>query len=177
MGRQIITQDDVARYRQAQSHRVAGFGAAPGIAAAPAAAAAPAIAAAVSQSGEPKADDYQDRLLKLIPTEVVTSYIFLDGLLRSAPANVPASVLRWVVFVALLVATWFYLNRIENVTKRDQLIISTLAFALWVFSLGGPFTAFHWYSPIYGAVLLPLYTFGVAIDQRKKPGDVSNQET
>jgi Kef-type K+ transport system membrane component KefB len=68
-----------------------------------------------------------------------------------------------VVFLALLVGTWFYLERLQKVSKRQQLIVSTVAFAIWTFSLGGPFADFAWYSPIYGAVLLPLYTFAVAL--------------
>lgn len=153
MGRQIVTQEDVL---QAQASK-GNFGVAPGIAAAP------------QVEKEPNADTYQDRLLKLIPAEVVATYIFLDGVLRLAPANVPVPILRWFVFVVLLLGTWFYLSRVENVTKTHQLAISTIAFALWVFYLGGPFASFRWYSPIYGAVLLPLYTFGVAIDLKKSP--------
>jgi hypothetical protein len=152
MGRQIVTQDDVL---QAQASK-GKFGVAPGVATA-------------EVEKEPTADTYQDRLLKLIPAEVIATYIFLDGVLRLAPANVPVPMLRWFVFVVLLFGTWFYLSRVENVTKKHQLAISTIAFALWVFYLGGPFASFRWYSPIYGAILLPLYTFGVAIDQKKKP--------
>ena len=165
MGREIVTEEDIRKYRQREQAARArtSFGVAPGVAAAP--------APVPQEGGEPKADTYQGRLLKLIPTEVVAMYVFLDGVLRSAPAGVPAPALRWLVFTALLCATWLYLNRVEKVSKKHQLALSTVAFAVWVFSLGGPFVAFRWYSPIYGALLLPLYTFGVAIDQGKKPED------
>lgn len=161
MGREIVTQEDIRRYRQAHPEREAApsFGVAPGVAA------APAVASEVGAA--PTIDTYTDRIVKLIPGEVVATYVFLDGVLRSAPANVPAPVLRWFVFFALLSATWVYLHRVEHVTKRRQLVISTTAFAVWAFSLGGPFAAFHWYSPFYGSILLPLYTFGVAIDLGK----------
>jgi hypothetical protein len=164
MGRQIITEDDVLRDRETQR---ANEGAGPSLGVAPGVAS---VSAPTVKKESKTADTYQDRLLKLIPAEVVTTYIFLDGVLRSAPANVPVPVLRWFVFVVLLGSTWFYLNRVENVTARHQLALSTFAFALWVFSLGGPFASFQWYSPIYGAILLPLYTFGAAIDLKRKPG-------
>jgi hypothetical protein len=32
-----------------------------------------------------------------------------------------------------------------------------------VFALGGPFKDFGWYKPIYGALLLPVFTFFVAM--------------
>jgi hypothetical protein len=168
MGRQIVTEEDVARYNQQESIQTTpgSVGIAPGVA-----------AAAVRQRTAPKADNYQDRLLKLIPTEVIATYIAVDGVLKSAPSNVPALLLRWVVFVALLFATWFYLERIENVNKRQQLAISTIAFAVWVFSLGGPFSNYQWYSSIYGAVLLPIYTFGVAIVQKRPPEKLGKKFT
>ena len=72
------------------------------------------------------------------------------------------------VFLALLALTWPYLSRIGGVTNRTQLAISTGAFFFWVFSLGGPFVYLMglvgWtYHPIYGGLLLPLYTFAVPI--------------
>jgi len=155
MGRQVVTQKDLLSFAAPQpAAGVAVGGVAGGVAAAP------------QRREQPKLDTYQERLLKYIPTEVVTTYVFLDGVLRSASATFPVAALRWFVFVVLLFGTWFYLNRVEKVTRRQQLVISTVAFGLWVFSLGGPFAAFHWYSPVYGAVLLPLYTFGVAIERK-----------
>jgi hypothetical protein len=107
-------------------------------------------------------------LLKYIPTEVVAVFVLVDGMLRSAAPSLPIPVIRWVVFFALLAGTWLYLQRVERVSKLQQLLISTVAFAVWVFSLGGPFSAFTWYSPLYGAILLPLYTFSIPIFQAKK---------
>lgn len=95
-------------------------------------------------------------------------FVLVDGMLRSAAPSLPIPVIRWVVFFALLAGTWLYLQRVERVSKLQQLLISTVAFAVWVFSLGGPFSAFTWYSPLYGAILLPLYTFSIPIFQAKK---------
>jgi hypothetical protein len=117
----------------------------------------------VPQKDGRKPDRYTDRLLKYIPTEVVVLYVSLDSIIRKAPPQIRRGVVLWVVFVSLLIGTWFYLARVEHVTKRQQLFISTVGFAIWVFSLGGPFESLSWYSPFYGAVLLPLYTFGISL--------------
>jgi hypothetical protein len=155
MGRQVIAEQDILELSEA--------GKASGMAGdITAATPAPAL------SKRLRPDDYQGRLLKYIPTEVVVVYVLLDGMLRSAAPGLPIPAIRWVVFFALPAGTWLYLQRVEKVSKLQQLLISTVAFAVWVFSLGGPFSAFAWYSPVYGSILLPLYTFSIPIFQAKK---------
>jgi hypothetical protein len=115
------------------------------------------------------ADRYKDRIIKLIPGEVVAVYLFLSGLIASTdPAKIPQDKLLTIVFLILLALTWPYLSRIAGVSNRTQVAISTVAFAVWVFSLGGPFPYLMglvgWkYQPIYGGIILPLYTFAVPI--------------
>jgi len=108
-------------------------------------------------------------LLKYVPAEVVVVYVFVEGLIRNAPADVPRDKVLWGVFLFLLVGTWFYLVRVQHVSKKEQLLISTLAFAVWVFSLGGPFASLSWYKPFYGSLLLPLYTFGISAIKAESP--------
>jgi hypothetical protein len=108
-----------------------------------------------------KPDRYTSRLLKYIPAEVIALYLTLDGLIRSSD-KVPVS-LHWGVFAFGVVGTYLYLWRVASVTKQTQLIISVIAYCVWVFALGGPFVHLNWYVPIYGALLLPVYTFFVGI--------------
>jgi hypothetical protein len=111
----------------------------------------------------PSEDDYKSRLLKLIPTEVVAVYLTLDGVVKAAASQLPKNETLWVIFFILLIATPFYLWRVTGVTKTPQQLISTISFAVWVFTLGGPFAGLGWYQPAYGALLLPLYTFLIPI--------------
>jgi hypothetical protein len=150
MSRQVVTAED---FRDFSAGKASSAGMGGGAATAP----------ALDKGKHAKLDTYQQRLLKYTPTEAVALFLFLDGVLRAAPENVPAQMLRWVVFLALMVGTWLYLERLEKVTKRKQLVISTVAFAIWALAIGGPFGQYDWYSPIYGAVLLPLYTLGVPL--------------
>jgi hypothetical protein len=111
----------------------------------------------------PNADDYQSRLLKYIPAEVIAVYLTLDNALRSAKDQIALQSWLWIIFGILLVGTPLYLWRVSKVTKKVQLLISTIAFAVWVFALGGAFALQSWYHPVYGALLLPLYTFFVPV--------------
>ena len=157
MGRQIVTDDEAIQSPRASGTLAEGVGG--GVAGA---------TTRTARTPQDKADAFTDRLLKYIPTEVVALYVTLDGLSRAAPPNVPKQALLWIVFFVLLVGTWFYLRRVQAVKKVEQLIISTLAFAVWVFSLGGPFAAYPWWSPFLGTMLLPLYTFVIPIFQPKR---------
>lgn len=39
-----------------------------------------------------------------------------------------------------------------------QVLISTIAFVVWVFAIGGPFASLDWYKPVYGGIALILVT-------------------
>jgi hypothetical protein len=122
------------------------------------------------------ADGYAARIIKLIPSEVVAVYLFLAGIITAGRPRVEdRGPLLAVVFVFLLIGTWAYLARVVGVSSRLQLAVSTVAFAVWVFSLGGPFPYLMSavgmvYDPLHGAILLPLYTFLVPMmDNRFTP--------
>jgi hypothetical protein len=126
------------------------------------------IRAAVSTS-VPQPDNYQSKLLKFIPAEVVAVYLTLESIIRTADAQIPLDEWLWILFLVLLIGTPLYLWRVTGVTKMVQLTISTIAFAVWVFALGGVFALQDWYRPVYGAMLLPIYTFFAPVITGKSP--------
>jgi hypothetical protein len=151
MGRQVITSQDVQDAITAK--------------------AASGALAAGSPAPAPPPDEYSDRLIKYIPGEIVSVYLFVNGVLVTAGGQIPPktmSWLRWLVFAFLFVLTPVYLSRVQDVKKKQQWAIVMISFVIWVFTLGGPFAQFSWYHPVYGAVLLPLYTFLIAIVEAKK---------
>jgi len=122
----------------------------------PAAAPAPAGAGAVT-AGTP--DDYIDRLMKLIPADTVALYLSLDGIVRSGLKGDPAlSTWMWALFVVVVVGNVLYWRK-TGVTDVVQYVVLTLAFVVWVFTIGGPFHDLPWYKPFMGSVLLGLFTF------------------
>jgi hypothetical protein len=143
MGRQIVTQRDAERMARESAPRALSAG------------------TAVGAGASPREDAYVDRLLKYMPAESVAFYLGVDGVLRSANPASPAWL--WGAFATGLIGTWLYLWRLQGVRKVGQLIVSTLAFAVWVFAIGGPFRQLSWYAPFMGSAAVMVFTFIVPL--------------
>ena len=110
-------------------------------------------------------EKYIGRLLKLIPSEIVAAYLAIQGI-------VPVASRKWgllVISIVLLIITPLYLLRVQKVKKTFQVVVSSLAFIVWVYSLGGPFVYFNIYQPWIASVILLLWT--TFIPQFFKTGD------
>ena len=98
---------------------------------------------------------YLQVLLKLIPSEIIAVFVFLQGVM-------PRLLVPHLLVTAVLVAlTPLYLSRAARVTSRPQLVVSTLSLVVWIYAMGiGPlrFLRGPWYEPWYGAVVLALWT-------------------
>jgi hypothetical protein len=104
-------------------------------------------------------NDYKDRLVKLIPSEIITAYVTLKGLINGAGEQGNKQLLLWIVFGILVVLNPLYLYYVTNVKKAGQIVFSSIAFVLWVMVIGGTFTSILGFSPEYiGSILLVLYT-------------------
>ncbi len=112
---------------------------------------------------------YADKVVKLVPTEIVGAYMVLAGTIgfssaaTAAPTDSVPVVLIHVVFFLLLVLTPLYLWRITRVTNVVQLVVTTLAFVLWVYTLGGPFVFWGMYHPMIAAVSLTLWSLIIPV--------------
>lgn len=106
-------------------------------------------------------DSYSDRLLKLIPAETVAVYLFVQGILQSALKGEEAQLQawQWATFVVLLAGNLLYLWKFHGIKDWLQYLILTLAFAVWVFALGGPFAFLGFYRPFMGSLVMVLFTF------------------
>jgi hypothetical protein len=94
-------------------------------------------------------------LLKLIPSEIIAVFIFLQGVL-------PDRLVPHLVISLLLVGiTPLYLYTAMGVRAAGQLVVSTLSMAVWIYALGqGPvrFLTAPIYEPWYGSVILAVWT-------------------
>ena len=105
-------------------------------------------------------NDFKDRLVKLIPSEIVTAYITIQGLISGAanPAG-KINTLLWIVITALIVLTPIYLIYVGRVKKIGQLIFTTIAFIIWVIVIGSPIKEILNYPAAFiGSIMLVLYT-------------------
>lgn len=101
-------------------------------------------------------DSYSDRFVKLVPTESIAAYPSLVGLLSTAPAG--GTIAAWVLFVLLLILTPLYLAK-RTTKKGDklpvgQLMLSSFAFVVWAYTVGGPFATLDWYHPFWGSLAM-----------------------
>jgi hypothetical protein len=110
--------------------------------------------------GKTLPNDFKDRLVKLIPSEIVTAYITIQGLISgSTSANGKSDALLWIVIVALLILTPIYLMYVGNVKKSGQLIFTTIAFIIWVIVIGSPIKEIlNFPASFIGSIMLVLYT-------------------
>ena len=111
--------------------------------------------------------NYKDRLLKLIPSEIVAAYMVLAGI-------IPPDRAKWgtlIVSIVLLVLVPFYMWRMQNVRHNSQLIVTTISFVVWLYSLGGPFAAWGLHESWIGSVILILWTLiiPVAVNPKSQP--------
>lgn len=114
---------------------------------------------------------YFEKLIKYIPGELVAGYLALDGILREELMGDPVSIwLYWGIFAAILILTPFYVKfrpsqQAQEESIRFHCCAATVAFAVWVFALGGPF-AVTWpdiYRPVYGSLLLIITTLAIPV--------------
>lgn len=111
-----------------------------------------------------KADSYQAQFLKLIPVEVISAYITIEGLLTGSilPSAEPTLYrgLLWGVFAVLAVLNPLYLRHVSKVNDERQVRLSAGAFLIYVVSLGGPFLYVGLDGSVVrllGSILIPIY--------------------
>ena len=107
-------------------------------------------------------DPYKDRLLKLIPAEVVAVYLGVFQIMANQKCA------QWVyltVFFLLLVGNILYKMK-AGVHDWVQLLIASIAYFLWVCSLGGPIPDWSIGSQSaqsISAIFVPIFTFFIPL--------------
>lgn len=120
-------------------------------------------------SPPPTPDSLVTALVKIIPSEAVATYLFLDGALASMALGEHGEVHRWFLplFIGVSTFVWAgsiaYLMLSESV-KGTQLLMSALAFPAWVLATGKCVgLAFPGIPVGLGSIVLALYTFGAGV--------------
>lgn len=113
---------------------------------------------AATQPGS-NTNDFKDRLVKLIPSEIVTAYITIQGLIAGGPPNGQSETLLYIVIGVLLILTPVYLIYVSKVAKTGQVVFTTVAFIIWVIVIGSPIKEIlNFPASFIGSIMLVLYT-------------------
>jgi hypothetical protein len=114
-------------------------------------------------------DDYKDRLIKMIPTDVVAVYLACNTAVGQFKGDYN---LYWYVFAIILFFTPFYLIRVLEVKDLVQIILMCISFTLWTMTIDNPFIRlFHGNVntlKLFSTIAVALYTFAVPIFYKGK---------
>jgi hypothetical protein len=123
-----------------------------------------AVKAAAAQGSQENFKFYLDRLMKMIPAEVISLYLIGKGFI---PLDQPIVLTAWalVCVAGVLLIRAFGTADPEANKSPDwvHVTISAVAFVIWVYTLGGPFEAAKLYEPYVGSLLVLAWTFFVPI--------------
>lgn len=108
-------------------------------------------------------DDYLTRLLLYIPVEIIGGYLIIAGVLQSAYPSVGAAqrTSLGVLFALGVISSYFYAQRVLKVLRTTQLVMTAVAFTVWVFTTGDLFATFAWWHPWMGTIAVVV--FGVLV--------------
>lgn len=129
---------------------------------------------AKKENVELEQDKYLDKVKKYIPTEVVLAYVFLQQTIENSASEVGGfwtkDVLYGVIFFICLIVTPIYkymqVNDAALSKPIRQLVISTLAFIVWVFYFGDWFELLlgkEYYSTVLATILMVSFTLTTPI--------------
>jgi hypothetical protein len=107
-------------------------------------------------------NDYVERVAKYIPAEVVAGYLAIMGMIEAADEKNSARLgLAWGLFVIAVIVTPVYLTMVGKPRGPQKITvwISTFAFVVWAYALGGPFEMSGYYNGLLGSVAVGVVTW------------------
>jgi hypothetical protein len=159
LNRNIITKADIAQMSAAET-----AGDVPKTLDTKPPASAPQATAAPGGVVVPTEDDYITKLLKYIPIEILGAYLFMQTVVNS---NVTTKHAHAVWLLCLLIGagilTFAYDRWVLSIIRLTQCLMSVLAFAVYVFAMGGWFATTGWYHQWYASIAVPTFVVLVGI--------------
>ncbi|MBL7128731.1 MAG: hypothetical protein ISS16_07075 [Ignavibacteria bacterium] len=118
-----------------------------------------------------KANDYTERVIKYVPTEIIAGYLFVIGFIKPLTKNddmiLPGVVIFAVFF--LLVPIYFKLLA-KSEPFITQSVIAMVAFIIWIYNISDLPVLLNIYASWVGALLLVVFTILSGLI-KIKPGD------
>jgi hypothetical protein len=111
----------------------------------------------------PGETSYTDRLKNLIPAE--TAALYISGV-AIIPTGQKVGLIVWASFCLILTVIYmaWQSKKVEDQLNSHgidwvHVTIASISFVLWVYTLGGPFTAYGVYISWIGTLLILAWTF------------------
>jgi hypothetical protein len=116
----------------------------------------------VAADSDNQLKSYLDRLMKMIPGEVVGLYLVGSGVIPQGQI-VPLAIWTGVCFVAVILVTSYGTSDPKQHVPPDwtHVAISAIAFLIWIYSIGGPFGKYA--VPYIGSLLVLAWTFFIPL--------------
>lgn len=99
---------------------------------------------------------YLDRLVQLIPTEIVAAHLAVQGLVANS-IDVRNLALEVSAGVLLLILP-FYLWRVHGVRSMLKILLTMGSFVIWVYAVSSPIYRGMALDPVWGSIALILWT-------------------
>jgi len=119
--------------------------------------------AATDKVTVPSSDDYLTRLVKYIPPEILGFYLFMTSQIEGHVTGASRSAWLGVILVVALIVTALYCWYVLKIVRWQQIAMSVVAIAVYVFSVGGWFATRSWYQAWYGGFALAGFAILVSI--------------
>jgi hypothetical protein len=110
--------------------------------------------------GKQEASRYLEKIAKLIPSEIIAGYVGLVGLVPLVQNQQARPWIYLIVFALCIVLTPLYLRFQANKSKpyRIHMLVSTIAFAVWAYSISGAAIVPGFHDPAIASMLLIAFT-------------------
>jgi len=119
---------------------------------------------AAAEPGSTELQGYLERLMKMIPAEVIGLYLVGSGIIPTGQS------LALTIWTAVCLAGVIFLRAYGTADPAANkapdwahVIISSISFLIWVYSIGGFFAAYGVAVPYIGSLLVLAWTFFVPI--------------
>jgi hypothetical protein len=112
----------------------------------------------------PTEDDYLTKVVKYVPVEILAAYLFMASVIDSNVTGKHDHAM-WLggLLIGTLVLTVPYDVSVLNVVRWQQVAISVVGIAVYVFALGGWFATTTWYHQWYASIVVPVFGLLIAV--------------
>lgn len=136
---------------------------------------------AKSKTAQDPAKAYLERLIKLVPAEVVALYLAGTAAIKATfphPENPPVFTLEeqyfwlgWTAFclvAVVVVRAWATSSKPDGIAPEWRAVtIAAVSFVIWVYSLGDVFVPIGWWKPLLATLAVLGWTFAVPLFYRE----------